>query len=110
MPPRTLPTKGNTPFETPGRGFKFSQRKILEVFIRRRKEEAAPMSRRHEQARFLEREKGFEPSTLALARRCSTTELFPLEMDCQERGRILLMGCSAVKQLASADISFPLVT
>ena len=26
----------------------------------------------------LEREKGFEPSTLALARRCSTTELFPL--------------------------------
>jgi hypothetical protein len=27
----------------------------------------------------LEREKGFEPSTLALARRCSTTELFPLE-------------------------------
>ncbi len=29
----------------------------------------------------LEREKGFEPSTLALARRCSTTELFP-------RGRV----------------------
>src|SRR5512146_397582 len=28
---------------------------------------------------ILEREKGFEPSTLALARRCSTTELFPLE-------------------------------
>ena len=27
----------------------------------------------------LEREKGFEPSTLALARRCSTTELFPLD-------------------------------
>src|SRR5438105_6135158 len=27
--------------------------------------------------RKLEREKGFEPSTLALARRCSTTELFP---------------------------------
>jgi hypothetical protein len=26
----------------------------------------------------MEREKGFEPSTLALARRCSTTELFPL--------------------------------
>jgi len=25
----------------------------------------------------MEREKGFEPSTLALARRCSTTELFP---------------------------------
>src|SRR6185369_4376578 len=28
---------------------------------------------------FEEREKGFEPSTLALARRCSTTELFPHE-------------------------------
>jgi integrase len=27
----------------------------------------------------MEREKGFEPSTLALARRCSTTELFPQE-------------------------------
>jgi len=26
---------------------------------------------------WMEREKGFEPSTLALARRCSTTELFP---------------------------------
>ena len=25
----------------------------------------------------LERERGFEPPTLALARRCSTTELFP---------------------------------
>src|SRR5262249_50821090 len=27
-----------------------------------------------------EREKGFEPSTLALARRCSTTELFPQDV------------------------------
>ena len=26
---------------------------------------------------YMEREKGFEPSTLALARRCSTAELFP---------------------------------
>src|SRR5437763_457627 len=26
----------------------------------------------------MERETGFEPATLALARRCSTTELFPL--------------------------------
>jgi hypothetical protein len=26
----------------------------------------------------MEREMGFEPTTLALARRCSTTELFPL--------------------------------
>jgi len=31
-----------------------------------------------ESVESLEREKGFEPSTLALARRCSTTELFPL--------------------------------
>ena len=38
--------------------------------------------------RRLEREKGFEPSTLALARRCSTTELFPLDRD--EEGWILL--------------------
>lgn len=28
---------------------------------------------------MLERETGFEPATLALARRCSTTELFPLD-------------------------------
>ncbi len=27
--------------------------------------------------KFLERETGFEPATSALARRCSTTELFP---------------------------------
>ena len=60
-----------------------------EGVIRRCKEEATPMSRRHEQAR-LEREKGFEPSTLALARRCSTTELFPLEWNCEERNWILL--------------------
>jgi hypothetical protein len=32
-----------------------------------------------EKRKKLEREKGFEPSTLALARRCSTTELFPLK-------------------------------
>lgn len=31
-----------------------------------------------EKGKILEREKGFEPSTLALARRCSTTELLPL--------------------------------
>ena len=30
-------------------------------------------------AKYLERETGFEPATLALARRCSTTELFPLD-------------------------------
>src|SRR5271165_4041470 len=31
----------------------------------------------NEFSNYEEREKGFEPSTLALARRCSTTELFP---------------------------------
>ena len=46
---------------------------------------------------MLERETGFEPATLALARRCSTTELFPLK-DGGERGRILLMSLRAVKQ------------
>ena len=30
-------------------------------------------------AECLERETGFEPATLALARRCSTTELLPLK-------------------------------
>ena len=34
----------------------------------------------------LERETGFEPATLALARRCSTTELFPLPADRKEDG------------------------
>ncbi len=33
----------------------------------------------------MEREKGFEPSTLALARRCSTTELFPLSRGLKKR-------------------------
>lgn len=37
-----------------------------------------PPSRGDLRACFTEREKGFEPSTPALARRCSTTELFPL--------------------------------
>ena len=45
----------------------------------------------------LEREKGFEPSTLALARRCSTTELFPLEKY-EGECRILLAKCGTVKQ------------
>ncbi len=34
----------------------------------------------------LERERGFEPPTLALARRCSTTELFPLASDGMRSG------------------------
>ena len=43
---------------------------------------------------MLEREKGFEPSTLALARRCSTTELFPLAND---QGRSVLTSPVTVK-------------
>jgi hypothetical protein len=35
----------------------------------------------HVRSEKLEREMGFEPTTLALARRCSTTELFPLSSD-----------------------------
>lgn len=50
------PRKGHTPFENPGRKFK-----SLGCVVGK-----------------LERERGFEPPTLALARRCSTTELFPL--------------------------------
>ncbi len=47
---------------------------------------------------MLERETGFEPATLALARRCSTTELFPLD-PVGQRGWILLMReqyCQAI--------------
>jgi hypothetical protein len=43
----------------------------------------------------LERERGFEPPTLALARRCSTTELFPL---CWNFELILVGTLEAVKQ------------
>ncbi len=42
----------------------------------------------------MEREKGFEPSTLALARRCSTTELFPLA---RFEGRSVLTCQATVK-------------
>jgi hypothetical protein len=38
----------------------------------------------------MERETGFEPATLALARRCSTTELFP-PISFRKRVRILLI-------------------
>ena len=76
-PPRTRPTKGAHPLgKPPDRGFKSISKNVW---------------------KSLEREKGFEPSTLALARRCSTTELFPLK-DGGERGRILLMDLPAVKQ------------
>ena|SRR5688572_17918567 len=43
----------------------------------------------------MERETGFEPATLALARRCSTTELFPLSTRTKP---ILLAGPSPVKE------------
>ena len=44
----------------------------------------------------MERETGFEPATLALARRCSTTELFP-PIDAKE-GRIVLSAEGPVKE------------
>ena len=47
----------------------------------------------------LERETGFEPATLALARRCSTTELFPLS---GAGGPILLRGQNRVKPITGA--------
>ena len=47
----------------------------------------------------LERETGFEPATLALARRCSTTELFPLS---GAGGAILLRGQIPVKPITGA--------
>jgi hypothetical protein len=85
--------EGDAPFETPGRGFQFLSQEetdncrchpaAQERGLRRLAAGTSKLG--------LEREKGFEPSTLALARRCSTTELFPLEK-CEERGRILLMG------------------
>ena len=50
------PRKGHTPFGIPGRVCK-----SIGCVVGK-----------------LERERGFEPPTLALARRCSTTELFPL--------------------------------
>ena len=43
-----------------------------------------------------EREKGFEPSTLALARRCSTTELFPQSYS---EGGLYRGGCRGVSSL-----------
>ena len=55
---------------------------------------------RRKALRNLERETGFEPATLALARRCSTTELFPLTFfygegwDSTERG----VGCQATSE------------
>ena len=49
----------------------------------------------------LERETGFEPATLALARRCSTTELFPLS---GAGGPILLRGQNRVKPITGAVV------
>src|SRR5688572_3963945 len=61
IPPRTLTKEDNTGVVYPaaqGRGYANEPPELA--------------------SEVLEREKGFEPSTLALARRCSTTELFPL--------------------------------
>lgn len=50
------------------------------------------------QGSALERETGFEPATLALARRCSTTELFPLDRPRQEGSDSTgpFYGCQAI--------------
>ena len=76
-PPRTLPVKGTQLLLIPR-----SRNRILPVVV---------------ETESLERETGFEPATLALARRCSTTELFPHRQS-QKRGRILLSSIHTVKQ------------
>ena len=55
----------------------------------------------------MEREKGFEPSTLALGRRCSTTELFPQNSSKLARGAVLAKRPDRVKRehVAVADLS-----
>ena len=57
--------------------------------------------------RKLEREKGFEPSTLALARRCSTTELFPLGKSGGGVADFTHQGweCQAMSRLPSSSFS-----
>ena len=49
---------------------------MLEVFTLKKERPEEGLSRVGD---CVERETGFEPATLALARRCSTTELFPLD-------------------------------
>lgn len=58
----------------------------------------------------MERETGFEPATLALARRCSTTELFPLEWNREEGGGILLRRREPVKQARPLETGVGTVT
>ena len=57
--------------------------------------------------RKLERETGFEPATLALARRCSTTELFPLLPDQIGSGILPTMrkGCQASRRICRHSIA-----
>ncbi len=55
-------------------------------FLRRRKEDGFAGRAAGTSELGLERETGFEPATLALARRCSTTELFPLATSSKESG------------------------
>ena len=51
--------------------------RLLPVHDKRKKREPEARNSPATSGSYMEREKGFEPSTLALARRCSTTELFP---------------------------------
>ncbi len=57
---------------------------VIEGFVqarigRKTLKKLSARTERMKSAKILERETGFEPATLALARRCSTTELFPLD-------------------------------
>ncbi len=59
---------------------------------------------------MLERETGFEPATLALARRCSTTELFPLEQQSLEAWDITDTRTKLSRDLAGWYLSLFFVT
>ncbi len=58
----------------------------------------------------LERETGFEPATLALARRCSTTELFPLDHNPSEGWDSTDAGTKLSSDLAGHTYHCHLVT
>ena len=59
---------------------------------------------------MLERETGFEPATLALARRCSTTELFPLDHSRSEEWNSTDAGTKLSSNLAGSTHHCYLVT
>ena len=52
----------------------------------------------------MEREKRFELSTLALARRCSTTELFPLDSRANYTHRCALVKQSIYQRVQRATV------